>query len=218
MSIPLKIIIADDNEIYRDGFQIMLKKQNDLELVGKAENGKELLDMVPAMKPDIIITDIKMPVMDGIEATKRITKLYPYIGVIALSMFNEENLIVDMLEAGAKGYLLKNTTKEEVIEAARAVYRDETYYCPDTTTKLAKLIARSNFNPYNKLKPQLNNKELEVIRLICLELSNKEIADRMHQSVRTIEGYRKQILEKIQAKNTAGIVVFAIKHNLHEVN
>ena len=217
MPLPLRIIIADDNEIYRDGFQIMLKKQNDLELVGKAENGKELVEMVPALKPDIIITDIKMPVMDGIEATKQLKKHYPYIGVIALSMFNEENLIVDMLEAGAKGYLLKNTTKEEVIEAARAVYRDETYYCPDTTIKLARLIARSSFNPYNKLKPQLNNKELEVIRLICQELSNKEIADRMHQSVRTIEGYRKQILEKIQAKNTAGIVVFAIKHNLHVV-
>ena len=217
MPLPLRIIIADDNEIYRDGFQLMLKKQTDLELVGKAENGKELVEMVPSLKPDIIITDIKMPVMDGIEATKHLKKHYPYIGVIALSMFNEENLIVDMLEAGAKGYLLKNTTKEEVIEAARAVYRDETYYCQDTTTKLAKLIARSNFNPYNKLKPQLNNKELEVIRLICLELSNKEIADRMHQSVRTIEGYRKQILEKIQAKNTAGIVVFAIKHNLHAV-
>ncbi len=217
MSLPLRIIIADDNEIYRDGFQIMLKKQQDLELVGKAENGKELLDMVGPLKPDIVITDIKMPVMDGIEATKHITKQYPHIGVIALSMFNEENLIVDMLEAGAKGYLLKNTTKEEVIEAARAVYRDQTYYCNDTSTKLAKLIARSTFNPYNKLKPQLNNKEVEVIRLICQEMSNKEIATRMNQSVRTIEGYRKQILEKIQAKNTAGIVVFAIKHNLHTV-
>ena len=217
MSIPLRIIIADDNEIYRDGFQLMLKKQQDLELVGKAENGKELCEMVGYKKPDIVITDIKMPVMDGIEATKRITSQHPHIGVIALSMFNEENLIVDMLEAGAKGYLLKNTTKEEVIEAARAVYRDQTYYCPDTTTKLAKLIARSSFNPYNKLKPQLNNKELEVIRLICQEMSNKEIATKMNQSVRTIEGYRKQILEKIQAKNTAGIVVFAIKHNLHAV-
>lgn len=217
MSVPLKIILADDNEIYRDGFQIMLKKQKELDLLGKAENGKELVEMVGQLKPDIVITDIRMPVMDGIDATKQLTKSFPHIGIIALTMFNEENLVVRMLEAGAKGFLLKNTTKEEIIEAAQAVYNDKPYYCPETSIKLAKLIAHSSFNPYNKFKPELNTKELEVIRLICNELSNKEIADVMNQSVRTIEGYRKQILEKIHARNTAGIVVFAIKHNLHSV-
>lgn len=217
MNTRLRIVMADDNEIYRDGFEIMLKKQKDLELVAMAIDGKDLLHKVAQYKPEVIITDIKMPVMDGIEATREISKFHPGIGVIALTMFNEDNLIVDILEAGAKGYLLKNTTKEEVIEAAYAVHNQQTYFCKDTSEKLVKLIAKSNFDPYPKNKSLLNEKEIEIIQLICQEFSNKEIATRMNHSIRTIEGYRERILEKIKAKNTAGIVVFAIKNNLHKV-
>lgn len=217
MYTPLRIIMADDNEIYRDGFVVMLKKQKELELVALAENGKELLARVAQHKPDVVITDIKMPQMDGIQATREINQLYAHICVIALTMFNEDHLIVEILEAGAKGYLLKNTTKEEVIDAARAVYRGQTYFCKETSARLAKMIAKSNYNPYVKVRPHLTEKEIEVIQLICEELSNKEIASRMNHSVRTIEGYRENILEKIQAKNTAGIVVYAIKNNLYKV-
>ena len=109
---PIRVIVADDHEIFRDGFRALLKKQQDIELVAEAEDGKELVELVNKFKPDVIITDVKMPKSDGIEATRILEEKYPGIGIIALSMFDEEGLIVDMLEAGAKG-LLKNAAKHE---------------------------------------------------------------------------------------------------------
>src|SRR5262245_26159045 len=114
--LPIRVILADDHEIFRDGFKTMLTKHKDVELINEAENGKELIDQVIKLKPDVIITDIKMPVMDGIEATKKLSEICPDTGIIALSMFDEDNLVVDMLEAGAKGYLIKNAPKHEILE------------------------------------------------------------------------------------------------------
>src|SRR5215831_7426847 len=174
---PIRVIVADDHEIFRDGFRALLKKQQDIELVAEAENGKELIDLAAKHKPDVIITDVKMPRLDGIEATKVIEEKYPDIGVIALSMFDEDSLIVDMLEAGAKGYLLKNAGKEEILEAIKTVYNNGTYYCHHTSNKLAQMIASSKFNPYRKSKTaNFNEKEIEVIQKICEGYSSKEIA------------------------------------------
>ena len=218
MYVPVKIVIADDHEIFRDGFKVMLKKQTEVEIVAEAENGRELVHLVSVHQPDVVITDIKMPLMDGVEATREIKKQWPHIEVIALSMFDEENLVVEMLEAGAKGYLLKNTHKAEVVQAVKAVYKHETYYCNHTSNKLAQMIAKSHFNPYKHVaKPAFNEKEKEIIKLICQELSNKEIAAQLGLSTRTIEGYREKILEKIEAKNIAGLVIYAIKNNLYQV-
>lgn len=215
-SLPIRIILADDHEIFRDGFRVMLKKQTSIILEGEAANGEELVKLAHDVNPDVIITDIKMPKLDGIMATKQLLNELPHIGVIALSMFDEENLIVDMLEAGAKGYLLKNAHKNEIIAAVQAVAKDQTYFCEHTSQKLTKLLASSSYNPYKKIKPQFNETELAVMRLICEELSNKEIAEALHLSVRTIEGYRDRIQDKIQSRNTAGIVVYAIKHKIYQ--
>jgi DNA-binding NarL/FixJ family response regulator len=153
--------------------------------------------------------------MDGIEATKQIRKEFPGLGIIAFSMFDEDNLIVDMLEAGAKGYLLKNAQKEEIIAAIKTVNKGEPYYCRETTHKLAEMIANSNFNQGKKnAVPDLSEREISIIRLICEEYSNKEIAEMLDLSKRTIEDYREKILEKIDAKNSAGIVVFAIRNKI----
>jgi DNA-binding NarL/FixJ family response regulator len=215
-STSINIILADDHEIFRDGFRVMISKIQEMNLIGEAQNGKELIKLTKKLNPDIIITDIKMPVMDGIEATKQLKTEQPKVGIIALSMFNEEHLIVDMLEAGAKGYLLKNANKEEIIAAVKAVYNDQPYYCKDTTKKLAQMIAHSNFNPYKKTtKPSFSEKEITIIKLICEEYSNKEIAEQLNLSRRTVEHYRERILEKVEAKNTAGIVVYAIKNKLY---
>jgi DNA-binding NarL/FixJ family response regulator len=215
---PIRVVIADDHEIFREGFRVMLKKQPDIELIGEAEDGKELTEIVEKLSPDVVVTDIKMPKMDGIEVTKALSKSHPHIGIIALSMFDEDNLIIDMLEAGAKGYLLKNTHKQEIFEAIKTVYRDETYYCHHTSNKLAKMIAQSKFNPYKKMpKPEFSDRELDTIRLICQEFSNKEIAARLSLSIRTIEGYRDKILEKINARNTAGIVIYAIRSGVYKI-
>lgn len=215
--IPIDIILADDHEIFRDGFAVMLTKIPEINLLGEASNGEELIKLMRTLKPEVIVTDIKMPKMDGIEATKRLKKEFPSVGIIALSMFDEENLIVDMLEAGAKGYLLKNAHKTEIIAAIKSVYKDEPYYCRETSHKLAQMIAKSRFNPYKKrAKIEFSEKEIAIINLICGEYSNKEIADKLILSKRTVEGYREKILEKIDGKNTAGIVVYAIKNNIYK--
>jgi len=215
---PIRVIVADDHEIFRDGFRALLKKQQDIELVAEAENGKELLELTQKFKPDVVITDIKMPKSDGIQATRILEEKYPHIGVIALSMFDEENLIVEMLEAGAKGYLLKNAAKDEIIEAIKTVFHNGTYYCHHTSSRLAQMIASSKFNPYRKSKtPNFNEKEIEIIQKICEGLSSRNIADTLHLSIRTIEGYREKIQEKMKVHNTAGIVVYAIKKGIYKI-
>ena len=216
--LPIRIVLADDHEIFRDGFRVMLKKQPGVELVGEAADGEELIKLVEELQPDVVVTDIKMPRLDGIKATTIITQKYPHIGVISLSMFDEENLIIDMLEAGAKGYLLKNAHKDEIIAAVESVFHDQTYYCNHTSRKLTKMIAESSFNPNRRPhKPEFTEREILVMKFICQEFSNREIAMNLKLSVRTIEGYREKIQEKISAKNTAGIVVYAIKNSIYQV-
>jgi DNA-binding NarL/FixJ family response regulator len=212
----IKIILADDHEIFRDGLRMMLLKQADIELVAEAEDGKELIEKIKTFLPDVVITDIKMPRMDGIAATRHITEHYPSIGIIALTMFDEDDLIIDMMEAGAKGYLLKNADKNEMVDAIKSVYTQEPYYCKHTSQRLAQMVAKSKFNPYKQAaKPEFNEREVEIICFICDGLTNKEIAGRIFLSVRTVEGLRMKILEKMNVKNTAGIIIYAIKNNLY---
>jgi two-component system response regulator NreC len=214
----IKMAIADDHEIFRDGFKLLLKNQKEVVLVGEAENGRELIEVVEKTQPDVVVTDIQMPIMDGIEACRAITKNFPDVKVIALSMFNDDNLVVDMLEAGAKGYLLKNTNKAELLLAARTVYAGNSYYCSATSAKLTRMIAESKFNPY-KNHPQIRftEREVEIIKLICRQLTNKEMADMLDLSIRTVETYREKIQEKTGAKNSIGIVIYAIKHDLVKI-
>jgi DNA-binding NarL/FixJ family response regulator len=212
----IRIIIADDHELFRDGLKLMLSKYPEIKVEAEAENGKELIELALSLKPDVVLTDIKMPVMDGIEAAKKITLLLPNTGIIGLSMFDEDDLIIDMLEAGAKGYLLKNSDKLEIVEAIVTVYKQDPYYCRNTSRKLTQMIARSKFNPYiKKEKIEFSEREKEIITLICQEYTNKEIGEKLFISSRTVEGHRVKILEKMDAKNTVGLVVYAIRHNLY---
>ena len=215
---PIRIVVADDHEIFRDGFAGLLKKQKDIILVGQAEDGKQLIKVAEETQPDVVLTDIKMPVMDGIEATKYLTEHFPDISVIALSMFNDDHYVLDMVEAGARGYLLKNTHKTDIIEAIKTVYRNEFYYCKETSAKLTQLLAHINSDEH-KDAPLLkfNVRELEIIKLLCLELSNKEMSAELHMSVRTVEGYRKRIQEKMRVRNVVGIVIYSIRNGLVDV-
>jgi DNA-binding NarL/FixJ family response regulator len=214
MNPSITLLIADDHEIFRDGLALMLSKQDDIRLIAQAEDGKELIELTGKYQPDVILTDIKMPRMDGIEATRILVKKYPDLKIVALSMFDEENLIIEMLESGAKGYLLKNADKLEIIEAITSVYEDKPFYCKGTSTRLASMIVKSKFNPHRKQDAVVfNDREKEIIKLICQQYTANEIGEKLFLSKRTVEGYRIKILEKMNVKNTAGVVVYALKHN-----
>jgi|SRR5665213_2719831 len=203
----INIILAEDHELLRDGFASLIEKCPQINLVAEASNGEQLVQLTEKWQPDVVLTDILMPVMDGIEATRQISKKFPDIGIIAYSMFNEEYLLNDMLDAGAIGYLIKNASKEELIAAINSVYKHKTFFCRDTTMKLAKLKATNNEN-------KLTEKEREVILFICWGMSNKEMADKYNLSVRTIEGYREKIMEKIKINKIAPLVVYAIVNKI----
>ena len=215
----IKIVLADDHEIYLDGLQAMLQKQPDIEVVGLAGNGSECVHLAERLQPDVILTDIMMPVMDGVAATKHITEHHSLVSVVALSMFDQDNLIIDMLEAGAKGYLIKNAHKSEILDAIHSVHRNIPYYCRSTTTRLARLIGQSRYSPkYGSGLVSFSEREKEIIRLICEEKTTKEIAESLCMGSRTVEGYRIKILEKMQVHSVAGIVIYAIKHQLYKLN
>jgi DNA-binding NarL/FixJ family response regulator len=217
--LSIRIVLADDHKMLRDGFRLMLKKFPAFKLVGQAENGAQLMQKVAELLPDIVITDIKMPSMGGIEATKRISKKYPKIAIIAFSAFDEESMVIDMLEAGAKGYLLKNASRKEVFEAITTVHNKGVYYCHTTSLKLARMIGKSNvLVDYIKPKTGFTEREIDIIRLVCGGLPNKEIAATLTLSVRTIEDYRAKVLEKIGINSTAGMIVYAIKNGIYSLD
>ena len=149
MTSPIRLIIADDHSFFREGVESVLRKQKQIQLIAQASNGKELVDLVEKHKPDVVVTDIMMPEMDGIKATSIITKMQPALGVIALSMFDEDNLVMEMLEAGARGYLLKNASRPELETAISTVHRRGTYFCNRSSNKLVGLMSRSSFNPFH---------------------------------------------------------------------
>jgi two-component system, NarL family, response regulator NreC len=215
MNHDIRIVIADDHEIFRDGLALMLSRQPNIALVGQAGNGRELLELLENVEVDVVMTDLKMPLMDGITATRTLLKQRPETRIIALSMFDEEEMIVEMLEAGAKGYLLKNADKQEIIDAITSVYADNIFYCKQTSARLATMIVKSRFNPQKDQPPvTFTDREKEIIKLICLQYTAQQIGDQIFLSKRTVEGHRTRILEKMNVKNTAGVVVFALKNNL----
>ena len=215
MRTSISLVIADDHEIFRDGLALMLSKQDTVNLVGQAGDGLELVRMVDETRPDMVLTDIKMPRMDGIAAAKQLLQKHPGLKIIALSMFEEEDLIVEMLEAGARGYLLKNADKKEILDAIATVEQGNIFYCKHTTARLASLIVKSKFDQHKKSPGALfTDREREIVRLICRQHTAQEIGNMLFLSKRTVEGYRTRILEKMDVKNTAGVVIFALKHSI----
>ena len=214
----IKVFLADDLPIFLEGLQTILAHQTVVEIVAVASNGIGVLEQLPQKMPDVLITDIQMPEMDGIELTKEIVKAYPGIKVIGLTMFKEDHLLVDMLEAGAKGYLLKTCTKEQVVEAVQAVHSGGFYFCEGTTRKLAKLIGKSRLKGFPVLEEgKFSPKEIQIVHCICQEFSTREIGLTLHLGERTVESYRHKIFEKAGVKNMAGLVIYAIKNGLYQV-
>lgn len=211
----MKIVFADDYPLFREGILLMLRDMPEVKICGTAHNGISLLEVVKDTLPEIVITDIQMPLMDGIVFTQMIKQQQPSIKVIALTMFGDDDMIVDMIDAGADGYVLKSAKKEELYEAIKAVYEGGTYFCNSTSMRLTKMIARNKPGLFDKQQGVVfNEKEKEIIHLICQQYTSKQIADVTNLAHRTVEKYRDRIMEKTGAKNVVGIVIYAIQHGL----
>lgn len=217
MSKKIKIYLADDHQVLLDGIQFLLKTIPDFEVVGFSLDGKDLYEEVIATQADILILDLNMPEKDGIEVIKEFAQRGIPCKVIILSSYDDLKLIKEVMRLGANGYLTKKCAGENIVEAIYAVRNEEDYFCKSVREKIFNLVTRDNqkvnkdFSLANTL---LTERELEVITLISLELSGKEISDKLFISTNTVETHRKNIMKKIGAKNTIGLVKYAIKNNL----
>jgi two-component system response regulator NreC len=215
----IRVVIADDHELFRAGLKQLLKTINNVTLAGECSNGKKLVDICLKEKPHLVITDIKMPGMDGIEATRIIKAKLPATNIIGISFFDNEYNIVKILEAGAIGYMVKDSSMKEIAEAITNVSAGQPYYCDTTSALLAQLINESKFDPYTRLPAaRFNEDEIEMIRLFCQERTCQEIAGIMHKSTRTVEEWRGKIFSKMRVRNLAGMVIYAVKNGIYEVN
>jgi DNA-binding NarL/FixJ family response regulator len=209
----IKIVIADDHEFFRIGFiKFITYSFPQTKFIAEARNGIELVELVKKHRPQVAITDIQMPKMDGIQACRIIKDNYPGTNVIAFSVFDKPEQILGMLDAGAIGYLVKSSEKEEILQAIENVSKGTRYYCSSIAEKCFRDTNRSHQK--DKQKIQFTFQEIKVIKLICEQLSNKEIASQLKLSTRTVEDYRRNIQEKIGAKNVVGTVLYAVFNNL----
>ena len=214
----IRVVLADDHKIIRDGVKALLGNEKDIQIVGEAANGLELLDLLAREEADVAVVDINMPGMDGYEATKQIKDKYP-VKVLILSMLDHESHINKMFEAGATGYLLKNTGKEEFVHGIRMVASGQKFICTEIALSLlAKITGPAAKTPLvtsSKITGnELSKREIEVLRLIADGLTNAEIADKLFTSKRTIESHRQSLLEKTQSNNTATLIRYAVSHHL----
>ena len=210
----IRVIVADDHHILLDGLKVLLQKQKDIEVLGVFRNGGELLNALPDLDPQVAIVDINMPEMDGHTLTKQIKALYPSIHVIVLSMYDDSGHIMDMLEAGASGYLLKNVTDKELTDAIRAVMEGKMYFSSEVSEKIATLAVTQQKRDEQPSLPKLTERELEILRLISAEYSNAEIANQLFISERTVETHRKNMLRKTNNKTIVGLLKYAMEHQI----
>lgn len=211
----IKVAIADDHKIFRKGVILSLRPFTNIKFVQEASNGEELLEQLPNSEPDVVLMDLRMPLKDGIETTKVLSKQYPGIHVIVLSMYEDERFVYHMMENGAHGYLLKNAEPQEIRKAIMDVH-EKGYYLNNFVNRI--LLKRSHSRqktvPSILSEITLTDKEKEVLQLICMEFTAQEIAQKMEISPRTVEAIKDRLMERFGSKNTAGLVFFAVKNNL----
>ncbi|RPD48968.1 MULTISPECIES: response regulator transcription factor [Chitinophagaceae] len=211
----IKVAIADDHKIFRKGVVLSLRPFTNIRFVLEADNGEELLNNLPASIPDVVLMDLRMPVKDGIETTKQLSKQYPQIHVIVLSMYEDERFVYHLMENGAHGYLLKNAEPQEIRKAIMDVH-EKGYYLNNFVNRilLKRAHAKQKTAPSLSQEITLSDKEQEVLKLICMEYTAQEIAQKMEISPRTVEAIKDRLMVRFGSKNTAGLVFFAVKNNL----
>lgn len=216
MDEKIRVVIVEDQLIFRSGLKLVLNEINEVELIGECVNGLEFLDFINKKMPNIVLMDINMPLMNGFDASKIATEKYPEIKILILSTFGEEESLVKMLELGIKGFLLKNVDEEELRKAILLVSKGKTYFSnellPSITNSFMK--NRSSEKEKDEVISKLTKRELEILQLITQGYTNKEIAEVCFISARTAGGHRSSLLGKTACKNTADLVSFAIINNL----
>jgi len=210
----IRVLVVDDHKIMREGLRSLLEKQPDIEVVAEAESAREALRLVQELTPDIVIIDVVMPSLNGIEATRRILSKVPAVKVIALSMYADKRFVMEMLRAGASGYLLKDCAFEELDEAIRTVTQDRTYITP----RIVDIIVKDYFSqvekPSSSAVSALTSRQYEVLQLLAEGKTTREIAHQMSLSVKTIESHRQQIINKLNIHSIAGLTKYAIREGL----
>ena len=210
----IRIAIADDHQLFRNGLKILLAVFPEFEVVGEASNGEEFLSLIKNSPVDVALMDINMPEMDGIEATKLAMKTHNNMDIIALSMYGEEEYYYKMVDAGAKGFLLKDSDISEVKEAILTVKKGNSYFSPKL---LCRVIQKVKLHEHENKSANLSKREIEILLKICEGLSNQEIAQSLFISKRTVDKHRANLLGKTNSKNTASLILFAIKNKLIEI-
>lgn len=212
----IRILLVDDHKIVRDGIISLLQDDPRLVIVGQAENGIEALDKIEKVEPDLVLLDINMPIMDGLNCAKHITEKFPNVKILTLTMLNEQEHIKNMLAAGAGGYILKSSGREELITAINTVMAGNTYFSEEVKDLIMMdMIKRKTSTGKIVGEPiPLTPREIDVLQLIVDEYTNLEIAEKLFISVRTVDAHRRNLLEKTGSRNTAGLVKYALENDL----
>jgi DNA-binding NarL/FixJ family response regulator len=217
----INVAIADDQKLFRKGVISLVNSFESVQIIFEAENGKQLLDQLnnEALKPDIILLDLSMPEMNGLDALKAIKEIYPGIRVIILTIHEAEHHVLATIQAGANGYLAKNAEPEEVEKAIREVYKNDFYFTLPMLEIMRKGLTKKPQTPnLREDSDNLTQREKEVLQLICKQYSSVEIAKKLFLSNRTVEGHRNNLLTKTGSRNTAGLVLYALKHKLIDLD
>lgn len=210
-----KVAIADDHVLFRKGLVSLLTGEANIEIVLEANTGRELVQRITGIEVDVVLMDVEMPDIDGIEATRLLRDAQPDVRVVILSAHNEKTMILHAIDNGARGYLLKDTSPDDVVDAINTVMQNGFCFNNDISHLLLKgIVEKEKFQSTFNAAPQLTERETEVLQLICQEMTTTEIGDKLCLSPRTVETYRKNLLEKIGARNTVGIVMYALKNKL----
>lgn len=209
-----KILLVDDHALIRDAIKAYFKENTEFELAGEAKNGVQALDLMKENQYDLILSDINMPEMDGLELMKNIKSDYPDQKVLVLTMFNDNAQIKKMIELGANGYILKNATKSELFEGITKIIDGDDYFSKEVYESLINSISKRKEKKRLTFEVPLSDREKEVLVLVANEFSNQEIADKLFISIRTVETHKRNLLEKTGCKNVAGLVMYAVEKEI----
>jgi len=207
------LIIVDDHLIFQQGLKAMITAENIANVVGEASNGKEFIELLSGCKPDLVLMDIDMPQMNGMEATQKAIELMPDIKIIALTMFGDEEYYYKMIDLGVKGFILKSTGIAEIEKAIKDVIQGESYFSNELLRKIIMNFSRSNEQKKNDNK-NLTEREIEVLQQICVGSTTDEIAEKLNISPKTVKSHRSNLLEKTACKNTATLILFALRNKI----